>query len=121
MRTVSRDVLRRLRNEISIAEVIDQLHVPTARRGTRRTFRCPRCERFHTGVNRGANLARCFRCERNFNPIDLVMIVCGWTFIEAVRYLCDQVAPGAGVTSTPDSEGTPPSGRQDRAGRREQP
>ena len=92
--TVPQEVLRRLRNEVPIADVIDRLRVPTARRGSRRLFRCPHCERFRTGVNRISNLARCFRCERNFNPIDLVMAVSGATVLDAVRYLGDFVAGG---------------------------
>ena len=121
MPTVPRDVLRRLRNDVPVREVINQLRVPTAWCGARRTFRCPRCEGFHTATHRGVNLARCFRCERNFNPIDLVMAVCGWPFLEAVRYLSDLLVPGAGVTSTPGSEQTQNSRRQGRAGRQERP
>ena len=94
MRTVSQGLLRRLRNDVPVADVIDQLCVPTARRGTRRTFRCPRCKGFHTGVHRRTNLARCFCCKRNFNPIDLVMAERGWPFLDAVRYLGDEVVAG---------------------------
>lgn len=105
MRSVSPRELRRLRNDVPVTEVIDQLHVPTARRGARRTFRCPRCEGFHTGVNSRANLARCFRCAGNFNPIDLVMAERGWSFLDAVRYLSDLAADGAGVEV--DASGAP--------------
>lgn len=50
-------------------------------------FRCPRCYNFHTATNTKTNLARCFDCKKNFNPIDLVMAVGDLTFIEAVEYL----------------------------------
>ena len=33
------------------------------------------------------NLARCFRCEKNFNPIDMVMEANGATFLEALEFL----------------------------------
>ncbi|WP_208596420.1 hypothetical protein [Desulfonatronospira thiodismutans] len=42
-----------------------------------------------TACNPRTNLARCFRCERNFNPIDLVMVVKGLNFREAVEFLQD--------------------------------
>jgi hypothetical protein len=50
-------------------------------------FLCPVCNGFKTAVNPSTNLARCFSCEKNFNPIDLVMAVKGTGFIESVKYL----------------------------------
>jgi hypothetical protein len=50
-------------------------------------FLCPVCNGFNTAVNPSTNLARCFSCEKNFNPIDLVMAVKGTGFIESVKYL----------------------------------
>jgi len=47
----------------------------------------PICHEFQTAVNSKTNLARCFRCERNFNPIDMVMIIRGLGFVESVWYL----------------------------------
>ena len=38
-------------------------------------------------TNPKTNLARCFRCERNFNTIDMVMICNGLRFVEGVKYL----------------------------------
>ena len=37
-----------------------------------------------TATNPRTNLGRCFRCQRNFNPIDLVMVVKRYTFLQAV-------------------------------------
>ena len=85
MLTISRDELRRLRNDVPVETVIEELRLERSRRGTRRTFCCPRCGTFHTAVSFRTNLARCFRCERNYNPIDLVMLVRGETFLDAVR------------------------------------
>ena len=59
---------------------------PTSR-GGRFVFLCPRCGEFLTAINPRTNLARCFACERNFNPIDLVMVIQGVYFVTAVHYL----------------------------------
>ena len=48
---------------------------------------CPLCRDFDTAVNTTTNLARCFRCKRNFNPIDMTMTVKRYSFIQAVRFL----------------------------------
>ncbi len=79
--------LRKLRNDISVRAVIDDLYIATRQRGTRPTFLCPSCETYLTAINPRANLARCFRCQRNFNPIDLAMEECGYGFLQAVRYV----------------------------------
>jgi hypothetical protein len=38
-------------------------------------------------VNPKTNLGRCFRCERNYNPIDFVIEVQASDFRSAVAYL----------------------------------
>ena len=84
----SSNLLRRLRNEIPIDSVIIgllKMDVKNAHRILR--FRCPLCFNFHTATNDETNLARCFDCKNNFNPIDLVMAVDGKSFIEAVEFL----------------------------------
>ncbi len=50
-------------------------------------FRCPVCHGFHTATNPKTNLARCFECQINFNPIDLVMAVTAQSFVETVEFL----------------------------------
>jgi predicted RNA-binding Zn-ribbon protein involved in translation (DUF1610 family) len=50
-------------------------------------FGCPLCGEFNTAINFSTNLARCFRCETNFNPIDMVMAVKDINFVEAVTLL----------------------------------
>ena len=89
MDRISEERLTAIRNDIDVRLVISNLRIPTSLRGRRVTFRCPRCGRFHTAVNPRANLARCFRCARSFNPIDLVMAERGLRFLETVRYLED--------------------------------
>lgn len=76
--------LRELRNRIPIDGVIAALEIPAKRREGYLRFLCPLCEEFNTATNPRTNLARCFRCERNFNPIDLVMVAERCPFLEAV-------------------------------------
>jgi DNA primase len=84
----SSNFLRRLRNEIEIAPLIaDVLGVPSKISGGYFRFLCPLCSEFNTATNPKTNLARCFRCEKNFNPIDIVMIVHHCDFKEAVMFL----------------------------------
>lgn len=85
----SADFLRTLRNEILIDEVITNLMKPEVRNKFR--FRCPLCYNFHTATNHVTNLARCFDCQKNFNPIDLVMTVGKCSFMDAVKILKDRI------------------------------
>ncbi len=77
--------LRRFRNEVDIAQLIEQLGVASKHQEGYFRFLCPTCCEFNTATNPRTNLARCFRCERNFNTIDLVMVVEGVGFVDAVR------------------------------------
>lgn len=80
--------LFRLRNLIPVERLIDeQLNIPSKFSEGYFRFLCPLCNEFQTATNPKTNLARCFRCEKNFNTIDLVMIVKGLGFIESVKYL----------------------------------
>ena len=88
--------LRRLRNEVDIAQLIQRLGIPSKRCDGYFRFLCPICSDFHTATSPHTNLARCFRCCENFNPIDLVMRVERLSFLEAVRFLrplCQQRRP----------------------------
>jgi hypothetical protein len=67
--------------------VIEALAIPHKYRDGYFRFVCPVCEFTHTGINPEANLARCFRCGRNFNPIELVMVAESADFVLAVSYL----------------------------------
>jgi len=87
------DDLRRLRNDVDILCVISELSIETKKRGARLRFRCPSCGAFHTATKAETNLARCFRCARNFNPIDLVVAKRGLSFVDAVKYLQERFAP----------------------------
>ena len=50
-------------------------------------FLCPLCKGYDTAVNPKTNLARCFGCKKNFNTIDLVMLVRQTEFVDSVRFL----------------------------------
>ena len=88
----SPDFLRMLRNQVPIDTVITCFLNMEARNshGLLR-FRCPLCENFHTALNPQTNLARCFDCQENFNPIDMVMAASPCSFIEAVQFLEDKL------------------------------
>jgi DNA primase len=87
-RRFSAQELFELRNDIPVNDLIqDHLRMVAKRREGQLRFLCPICNEFNTATKQATNLARCFRCERNFNTIDLVMIVNGSDFVESVRYL----------------------------------
>jgi DNA primase len=82
------DLLRTLRNQIPIGNLIaNGLKMEVYRRGSHLRFRCPCCGCLHTATNPKTNLARCFECRKNFNPIDMVMAAGQCSFVEAVEYL----------------------------------
>jgi len=84
----SSEALRRLRNEIDIAKLIaETLELPWKNSEGYFRFLCPLCSEFNSATNPRTNLARCFRCRRNFNPIDLVMVVRACDFVAAVEFL----------------------------------
>jgi len=85
------DYLRLLRNQILIDTVIvDLLKLQMQNTASRFRFQCPLCHNFHTATNHKTNLARCFDCCKNFNPIDLVMTAKNCGFLEAVKILKDR-------------------------------
>ena len=88
MSEVSQRELRQLRNDLDVEQVLVALDVPAKRDGDGYLrFVCPHCRESHTATNARTNLARCFRCETNFNPIDLVVAVRRASFLQAVTYL----------------------------------
>lgn len=87
MSTISAARLRWLRNKLPINDIIEELRVPSKTQEGIFRFLCPVCREYNTATNPKTNLARCFRCQRNYNPIDLVMEVNGLRFLDAVRLL----------------------------------
>jgi len=87
-RRYPKELLWKLRNEIPIAHLIaDVLDVPTKISEGYLRFLCPHCREFNSATNPQTNLARCFRCKTNFNPIDFVMALRRSNFLEAVEFL----------------------------------
>ncbi len=87
-RRFSSQELFELRNHIPIDTLIERrLMLPSKTSEGFFRFLCPLCQEFQTATNPKTNLARCFRCERNFNAIDLVMICRNMSFVESVTYL----------------------------------
>ncbi len=89
----TRPQLRRFRNEILLPNVFRVLQWPHKTRDGYVRFLCPLCREFNTAVNPATNLGRCFRCERNFNPIDFVIEVQACDFREAIAYLSPLLPP----------------------------
>lgn len=81
------------------------LHIPC--RVTKGCFRflCPSCNGFDTAVNPKTNLARCFHCEKNYNTIDLVMVVRKINFVDSVRLL-QTIAQKSSIDHNPDNPRT---------------
>ena len=85
---LSRQTLFKLRNDIPIDFVIlNVLHLPFKFSEGFLRFLCPFCHEFNSATNPKTNLARCFRCQKNFNPIDLVMAEKNIPFRQAVDIL----------------------------------
>jgi len=79
-----------MRNSIPINAVIKDLLLMESKNidGYFR-FLCPVCNEFHTATKMSTNLARCFSCRKNFNAIDLVMVVKNIGFVDSVSFLKD--------------------------------
>lgn len=80
-------LLRRLRNDIDFARLFADLNWPHKVRNRQLAFVCPRCQECQSAVNPRTNLARCFHCETNFNPIDFTMAARDCPFVDAVCFL----------------------------------
>lgn len=92
-RLFSTQLLRSLRNDIPIDRLIaDVLSIPHKCSEGYFRFLCPLCSEFNTATNPNTNLARCFRCKKNFNSIDIVMVDSNSSFLDAV-YLLKSVLP----------------------------
>jgi uncharacterized CHY-type Zn-finger protein len=83
----TRHQLFKMRNDIPLTDVLAILEWPHKTRDGRVCFVCPLCGESLTAINQRTNLGRCFRCETNFNPIDLVMLINDYDFVVAVQFL----------------------------------
>jgi hypothetical protein len=91
---IRRDRLRQLRNDINFQSLFHRLGWPWKRRDDGvLQFVCPLCSESQTSVNPRTNLARCFRCDRNWNPIDFTIEVTRMDFLETIDYIESTLAP----------------------------
>jgi len=88
MKRFTQNELFELRNHIPINALIEKrLKMPAKISEGHFRFLCPLCGEFQTATNPKTNLARCFRCNRNFNTIDMVMTCEKSSFVETVNTL----------------------------------
>lgn len=88
MEKLSKKVLYQFRNFIPLQMIIEhELKLPCKFSENYFRFLCPYCNEFQTAVNTKNNLGRCFHCQENFNPIDLVMAVKRLSFLDTIEYL----------------------------------
>ena len=81
-----------LRNRVPITHVIKTLlDLPTRSTNSKLSFACPVCGGFDTSINAAHNLARCFDCRQNFNPIELVMHHLQIGFVDSVGWLKNRI------------------------------
>lgn len=85
-RRFSRQELFAIRNDIPINTVIEKIIPSRFSEGYFR-FVCPICNEYRTSTDPKTNLARCYRCELNYNTIEIVKYSKGLNFVEAVYYL----------------------------------
>lgn len=91
---IRRDRLRYLRNNINFQSLFHRLGWPWKRcDDSVLQFVCPLCSESQTSVNPRTNLGRCFRCDRNWNPIDFTIEVTRMDFLETIDYLESTLAP----------------------------
>ncbi len=87
-RRFSKQELFSLRNHIKINNLISNvLAMPSKFTDGYLRFCCPLCSEFVTATSSKTNLGRCFRCNKNFNTIDLVMMDKKLNFVDAVKFL----------------------------------
>ena len=97
---MSKELLYDLRNKIPIRGLIEnELGVRCHTESGIFRFECPLCGSFHTSVMKTENLARCFKCETNFNPIDMVIAVKKTGFRQSADFLAG--LPESGVSAKP--------------------
>lgn len=90
---ISKQLLFSLRNDINLQFLVkDVFRLPSKFSDGQFRFICPICHEFRTAINPKTNLARCFLCQRNFNAIDLTIIVRNLPFRDAVRFLLPLLA-----------------------------
>jgi hypothetical protein len=109
-RRFSPEELTFLRNRLPISCVIESLlELPTRSSHGKLSFACPVCGGFDTSINAAHNLARCFACRQNFNPIELVMHQLKIGFVDSVKWLKKRMpaAPAQNTVTTAEKKTQP--------------
>lgn len=89
-----------LRNKIPVETLIKSvLNIPSEITNGYFRFQCPLCYRYNTAVKEQTNLARCFGCKKNFNTIDLVMVIKNLNFVQSITFLKKNCYP-VSITKT---------------------
>lgn len=102
MMRFSKDELFTVRNAIPMrAVIIEMSGLPNKESEGLFHFLCPLCNEFQTGVHEKTNLARCFRCRRNFNAIELLMESRALSFVQSVKLLLGRLGSAAAHPSVP--------------------
>jgi phage FluMu protein Com len=83
----TQSLLVKLRNTIPIKWIIFEKLKIEAHFDRIWRFKCPLCKDFNTAIKKETNLSRCFTCQQNFNPIDIVINQKKYEFVESVEYL----------------------------------
>lgn len=86
---ITKDLLYAIRNELPMRLTITRLGQfgPIAKQSDGYfRFQCPECKELRATVNPSNNLAHCFSCKKNYNNIDLMMML-GHDFVPAVGIL----------------------------------
>jgi len=99
-----------VRNRIPMRHVIETLlAIPSETVHGVFRFRCPLCAGRHTAINPETNLSRCFDCKKNFNTIDLCMLVKRTDFVQSVKFLLAHKSRSAadGARTLPTSRRNP--------------
>jgi len=110
MTPFTKQQLFQVRNEIDIDWLINEkLNIERQFNGACR-FRCPLCQQLNTATQKQTNLARCFSCQKNFNPIDIVIYTKKINFVPSVRFLLSLLDK---KTPQPDTD------KKDNAGSKE--
>ncbi len=86
-RKFTKKELYELRNFIPVNDLIRELNLPFKFSEGRFRFLCPVCSEFTTSTKVDTNLSRCFRCQKNFNTIDLTIVCRRLSFVDAVKFL----------------------------------
>ena len=76
-----------IRNAINLPELMKTLNIPCKEVEGVYRFICPDCCEMRTAINPQTNLGRCFRCNKNFNTIEISMKTWRLGFVDTVKQL----------------------------------